>query len=337
MSLTYRKIKSNLSKIKFKLGFNPVIQKTKDIRKYIPEPYKSVIIIYADFELAWAWRYSKDLLRKKNRISNIALRERNNIPEILKQCEIYNIPITWATVGHLFLEECKKENGVSHPDIKRPGYFENKYWIFNEGDWFDDDPCGSYKESPEWYCPDLINKILNSSVRHEVGCHTFSHIDCRDVVCSKQVFESEINKCKRLASEYGIHLKSFVHPGHTIGNLNNLFESGFSSYRTDSGNILGYPAKHSSGLWEIKGTMELTNIKKWDINYNIDFYKEIVDRSIKNNSLCVFWFHPSFDKISLEKILPVLFSYINNKKNEILVTTAGEYVNLLNRNLWKKN
>lgn len=332
MILKPKIIKPYLSKIKFNLGFNPKIEKVDDFRKYVPEPYKAALIFYADFELAWAWRYSKAYVNRKSDVKKIALKERSNIPDILILCDMFRIPVTWASVGHLLLDECSKENDIAHPDIPRNKYFENKYWIFDKGDWFDDDPCSNYKLSSEWYCPDLIQKILNSKVKHEIGCHTFSHIDCRDEICSPEVFTAEINECKKLALSKNIELKSFVHPGHTIGNLEKLFELGFESYRTDFGNILGYPAKHRSGLWEIKNTMELTYRKKWDVNFNIGFYKEIVDRAVKNNSVCVFWFHPSFDKTFLEKILPELFSYVDLNRDEIFISTAGEYTAWLNKN-----
>jgi len=332
VDINIKKIRNVLSKIKFKIGLDPKIEKTDDYEKYIPDSYKSVLIFYADFELAWAWRYSKALINNKKEVRKIALNERENASKIIELCELYNISITWATVGHLFLEECKNENEIVHPDIYRTKHFENDYWIYSDGDWFDDDPCSNYKDSPEWYCPDLIKKIMNSKVKHEIGCHTFSHIDCRDSICSKKVFDSEISECKRLAEQFNVNLESFVHPGHTIGNLDNLFKSGFTSYRTDYGNILGYPVKSLSGLWEIKGTMELAFRKKWSVDFNIKFYKKIVDRAIKNNSVCVFWFHPSFDITFLENILPELFSYLDKRKNEILVTTAGDYVKWLNRN-----
>ncbi len=325
-----KKIKSRLSKLKFQLGFNPKIEKTENYRKYIPEPYESVIINYADFELAWAWRYSKKYRNYKNEILKIAARERENVPDILILCDMFKIPITWATVGHLLLDECKIIDGTKHSEILRNNYFDNEYWSYNRGDWFDDDPCTNYRLSPEWYCPDLIKKILNSQVKHEIGCHTFSHIDCSDTICSKDVLISEINECIRLAKLYGLELKSFVHPAHTIGNLDTLFELGFTSYRTDYGNILGYPEKKPCGLWELKGTIELTNRNKWDVNFNIEFYKKIIDRAIKNNTVCIFWFHPSFDKLFLEKILPEIYSYINDKKDKILITTANEYIRLLN-------
>jgi peptidoglycan/xylan/chitin deacetylase (PgdA/CDA1 family) len=326
------RIRSNLSKVKFRLGLNPEIEKSKDFIRYIPEPYKSVLLFYADFELAWAWRYSKTYLENKSEIKNIARRERENIPGILHLCDVYNIPITWATVGHLFLEECDKTNNLAHYELPRIPYMENEYWQYSKGDWFDDDPCSNYLESPEWYCPDLIKMILKSKVKHEIGCHTFSHIDCRDEICSKEVFENEINLCKNLANNFRINLKSFVHPGHTIGNLNSLPELGLTSYRTDFGNILGYPEIHNGKLWQIKGTMEFTYKKNWSINYNLKFYKKIVERAIKNNCVCVFWFHPSFDKKFLEEIFPDLLEFINEKRDEIYISTADKYVNWLNSN-----
>jgi len=321
-----RILRSSLSKLKFRLGLNPRIVRNNENFNFIPAPFKSVVLFYADFELAWAWRYSKEFCNKKDEIKKNALRERKNVPEIIKLCEKYEIPVTWATVGHLFLDRCEKKDGLAHPDILRNNYFENDYWKFDKGDWFDEDPCGNYKDDPEWYCPDLIDLILKSKTKQEIGCHTFSHIDCRDSVCSSEVFETELNKCKELSGKLNIDLKSFVHPGHTIGNLDSLKKLGFSSYRTDYGNILGYPSKEANGLWEIKGTMEIAYRKKWDVNYNIEFYKTIVDRAIKNNLLCVFWFHPSFDTKCTEEIMPALFEYINLKKEDIRAMTVTDYI-----------
>ena len=52
--------------------------------------------------------------------------------------------------------------------------------LYVVGDWFDADP-GSERAGesdwPNWYGPDMIRSILDRRVRHEVGCHTFSHVD----------------------------------------------------------------------------------------------------------------------------------------------------------------
>lgn len=324
-----KNIKSALSKINFALGRTPRVEKNVDYKMFIPEPYKAVITLTADFELAWAWRYTKSDSNPFEKALSKAKLERKNTPIILDLCEKYNIPITWATVGHLFLEKCEKVHGLSHPEIPRLSNFENEFWKFSGDDWFEYDPSLNFKDSPEWYCPDLINMILNSKVKHEIGCHTFSHIDCRDEVCPKEVFDAEIHLCKELASENKIKLNSFVHPGHTIGNLDNLANHGFTSFQTDPDNILGYPVKHKNGLWELKRTYEFNYRPDWSLNYHIYRYKKIIDRAIETKTVCNFWFHPSFDERFMSKVFSEILNYLNTLTSDIKVFTVGDYINYL--------
>lgn len=324
------KVKPYLSKLKFLFNKNPLIERGFLAEEYIPSPYQSVLTITADFELAWAWRYSKS---SKNPIEKAKIKgkmERENIPKILELCNTYNIPITWATVGHLFLESCSKKNEIAHSNLPKLDHFENEYWKFEGEDWFENDPCSNFQKAPEWYCPDLIKQILNAKVKHEIGCHTFSHIDCSDEVCSAVVFAAEINECIKEASKLGLTFESFVHPGHTIGNLKTLSELGFTSFQSDPGNILGYPVQHQKKLWELKRTYEFTYRKDWSIDYHIYRYKKIIDRAIKNKTICNFWFHPSFDTTFLGKILPDIFQHISSLRNEIWISTVGQYVDWLN-------
>ena len=326
-------IKPLLSKLNFALGRNPKIEKKTVWRNYIPEPFKSVLLISADFELAWAWQYAKAFDNPVEETNKMAILERANIPSILELCELYKIPITWVTVGHLFLESCNRINGLAHPEIPHLPHFENDFWRFDRGDWFQHDPCSNYHDAPEWYCPDLIKMILDAKVKHEIGCHTFSHIDCRDEVCPPDLMRAELRECKKLAKEWGINLKSFVHPGHTIGNLDVLVEEGFTNFRTNNRNVLGYPKKHGSGLWEFEQTTEFVYRKEWSIDYHIYRYITIIKRAINSNTVCVLWFHPSFDPIIVENILPEVFRFIDEKRKKIWVTTITEYVEWLKNRL----
>jgi len=325
----YKKIKPYLNRLNFYMGNNPKIADNNNRHQFIPSPYKSVVLISADFELAWASRYTKNAKDPYQKAINNAKRARKNIPKILKCCKDYNIPITWATVGHLFLNKCFAKDSVAHPNILRLNHFENEYWRYDKGDWFDCDPCTNLKESPEWYAPDLIQNILNSDIKHEIGCHTFSHIDCSDKICSDAVFNCEINECKLQAEKFNIELETFVHPGHIIGNLDNLSKMGFTSFRSNNRNILGYPAKHKNGLWEFEQTAEFAYQPQWSIEYHIYRYKKIIDRAIKSKTLCYLWFHPSFNSIVIDEILPSVFTYIQEKKNQIWITTHRKYVNWL--------
>jgi len=324
------RIRSVLSRINFAVGRNPRVKKCWDRSHYIPEPFQAVVLIQADFEMAWAWRYSKSFFDPLSAAMEKARQERSNIPKILELCDRYQIPITWATVGHLFLSDCQRVNGIPHPEIGRLGPFENEYWRFSGGDWFEYDPCSTAFEAPEWYAPDLIKEIIDGQVKHEIACHTFSHVDCRDRICPPKVMRSEIEACKKVAAPYGLELKSFVHPGHTIGNLEILREFGFLSFRTDYTNILGYPIFRGDGLWELKSTMEFVFRKEWSAEYHIYRYKRIVDRAIRNHSVCIFWFHPSLPSLFVEKVMPEIFSYLDEKREEVYLATSAEYAVWLN-------
>ena len=180
-------------------------------------------------------------------------------------------------------------------------------------------------QNPEWYAPDIIKNILESPVKHEIGCHTFSHIDCRDGICPPELMHAELRECKRLAKEFNLQLSSFVHPGHTIGNLDVLAREGFTNFRTDYRNVLGYPKRHENGLWELEQTAEFVFRKDWPVDYHIWRYIEIIKRAIKSNTVCVFWFHPSCNSVVVEKIFPPIFQFINDHRNDILITTHNDY------------
>lgn len=318
-------IKAQLSKVKFFLGKSPIIESGLKA-KFIPPEYKSVFLLSADFELAWAPRYDKKVSNAFNFALSKAKTERNNIPKIIDICEKYNIPITWATVGHLFLESC---NGTHNEIPEVPKYF-GPFWDFQKDNWFEYDPATDYKTSPEWYCPDLIQQIIDSPVKHEIGNHTFSHIDCRDGICPPELLRAELRESKKLAQSFGLELKSFVHPGHTIGNLDVLAEEGFTSFRTDYRNVLGYPKKHYNGLWELEQTAEFNLRKEWSIDYHIQRYITILKRAIKSNTVAVFWFHPSFDSSITDKIWPEVFRFLDENRDKIWITTHKEYIDWLN-------
>jgi hypothetical protein len=312
---------------------NPIVEKRRaDYRKYIPEPYKGVIIISADFELAWAWRYVKNVDDPLSISYEKARRERLNVPIILELSKKYRIPITWATVGHLFLEKCTSNHQSPHKDVKRLNYFENEWWRYNQGEWFQHDPCSDYKTAPEWYCPDLIRKILDSDILHEIGSHSFSHIDCTDAICPPDVLKSELNACAEAAMPFGVKLESFVFPGHTMGNYPVLPEMGFTSMRTNFINTIGYPVKHFDGFWEHKATMEIEYNVEWSVEYNTHRYRKIIEKTISNNSVCNLWFHPSFSDRCLEKILPDIFQLLYENKDILWVTTMKGYTDWLKKN-----
>lgn len=325
-------LRGQLRKVKFTLGIDPIVEHSDDNNhSYIPTYFKAVCLISVDFELAWGFRFSNATEDPLHRAISLGMQTRENVPIILNLCEIYEIPFTWATVGHLFLSSCERTGGLPHNNIKRIQYFRNQYWNFDQRDWFAHDPCTNYVTDPAWYCPDLIRQIYASAAGHEIGCHTFSHIDCSDSICPDEVFKSEMMECQKLADQFGVRLKSFVHPGHQIGNLDNLAQLGFTSYRTDQGDTLANPCRHRSGLWQFKNTAELCLRKGLSTNYQIKRYKTIIDRAIKYHKVCVFWFHPSLPVGFFHQVLPEVLAYLQLRRNEICSLTHAKYSDFLDR------
>lgn len=276
---------------------------------------KGIVIISADFELAWAWRYSK---RKVDPIE-MARRERENLPMILNKLNELNISITWATVGHLFLDSCKCKNGKAHGDLPRTDYFENEYWKYDKGDWFDIDPCGNYKTHPEFYAPDLIEMILNSKMTHEIGCHSFSHIDYSEKHSSKELVEADLLACEEAAKRFGVKLESFVFPGNFHGHFDLLEKHGYKVVRYKNNELkeIGFPEPLTDNLKGIHDSLAFDIAEEgWDYNYVLWKMKKYVEKAIEKKAIAHFWFHPSIEQEQIDNYFFPFLKYLQNERDK---------------------
>ncbi len=330
-------VNSILTKILFKFSTKPFVKKDeiKPANKF-PNGQKGGVIISADFELGWAWRYARKYKSPLKKSSEMAELARSNFPILLKLFEDYNIPITWATVGHLFLKECK--NG-DHDWMHCIPYFENKNWRYYSGDWYDCDPASDYKKDPHWYAPDLIKSIIGSKVNHEIGCHTFSHIDFSDKNCLPVVADDEIKACLNASKSFNLDLKSMVFPGGTFGNIPILKKYGFKIYRKNVKYDLAYPYKDEYGLIITPTSVSFGKYHNWSAKYYISRYKRYIDKAINTGTIAHFWFHPSLDRWTIDKVLPSVFGYLKEKRdtNILWIGTMREIANHINNlNLYQK-
>lgn len=295
------------------------------IQYFLPTPYvmpdtvptnmkfpgceKGGLIITADFELAWAVRYSK---RDVDPIQYANI-ERENVPLILKLADEYMIPITWATVGHLFLHSCSRGD---HDWMSRIPYMDD-HWRYTSGDWFDHDPYTNLLSNPEWYAPDLIAKIINAEVKHEISCHTFSHVDCSDKNCPAQVLDDEINACRVEADKLGIGFSSIAFPGGTAGNFAVLLKHGIKIYRRRIGKYeIAYPYRDPFGLLvSPTGPTISRSHRSWSIQEEFHYYKKAIDKAIRKNSLVHMWFHPSANIQTFSELMPLIMRHASNKRN----------------------
>ena len=151
---------------------------------------------------------------------------RNLVRRLLGLLDVYEVPATWAFVGHLLLERCHRyADGTVHPEVLRPRY------AWYPHDWHHCDPATDVRRDPWWYGPDVLEMVLSARVKHEIGTHTFSHIIVDDPACTAQIFRSQLTACVDLHNRYGLEIHSIVFPRNRIAHLEVLTEFGISAYR----------------------------------------------------------------------------------------------------------
>jgi len=296
---------------------------------------KPTFIISLDTELIWGYvayplHKGMDLLKRDDK------KVRGCIDALLNLFEKYNIPATWAVVGHLFLNQCEKKNGIPHKDMPR----------FRE-DWYSFDPCTDIQRDPLYYGKDIVEKILSNRIEHEIGYHSFSHVIFSE--CSRDVAEAEIKEGIKLAKKVGITLKSFVFPNNNIGHIDVLKENGFEIYRGKNlgrwhvnqnilirkfnggiDMIIAQPAepKWKDGIWEIPTSMLFCNPKS---KFNVLPKAKIgLYLAIRSKKVFHIYLHPH-DLLrypSLKEDLDEFLGIVAKKRDEgkIKVMTMGSLV-----------
>lgn len=182
---------------------------------------KGVFAISIDTELAWGSFDRGGIIKYKDAYGS----ERSIISRILDLFKRYDISATWAIVGHLFLNNCKKEKEGVHPDIVRP----NHRWF--KKDWFSLDPATDLSKDNFWYASDVVGQIRRAQPKQEIASHSFCHPIFSDKGCTRKVADSDIAKCVELAEKEGIKLKTFVFPRNAPAYLDILLKYGFKVFR----------------------------------------------------------------------------------------------------------
>lgn len=278
-------------------------------------PQRGILCLSADVEMAWGWRFA---VPRGAGYEVYASRERANFTSIRDKLDQLKIAVTWAVVGHLLLDSCKRENGRAHSDMLRPMFFRNEYWHFDEGDWYDNDPCADYKSAPNWYAPDMIREILSSRVEHEVACHSFSHIGFNERYCSMELADAELRKCEEVTASFGIKPVSMVFPGNEPGHFDLLAKYGYKCVRYFPRRRveISLPMKLKEGLWAIPESSNIVPDDNWNSKYILWRLKKYIDKAVKKRVLCHLWFHPSITGERIQQVLFPILEYCVRKRDE---------------------
>ena len=215
--------------------------------KTVSKLEKGIFTISLDFELIWG---TADLFGVENFREACELERNQVVDRLLELFNEFEIPATWCTVGHLFLDSCQASENTKHPEIVRPTH------SWHENDWFVQDPCGNEADDPLFYGKSLIQKIIDSPFKQEIGCHSFSHVIFGDEGCSVESARSDIAECIKVAKNFDVKLNSFAFPRNRVGHLDVLKEFGFTCYRGstpkwyEQGEERSY-VKRLAHLWDV--------------------------------------------------------------------------------------
>ncbi len=151
---------------------------------------KGTLTLSIEVELAWGLHHRGE----KSPFSKDRETETRTLERIIELSERYDIPISFDFVGHLLLEGC-----------------DGKHYHGHQDGWFDRDPGTDHIEDPLYYAPDLVEKVLNSAMEHEISTHSFSHIWVDEV--ADEVLSWELKKVRSLHDDLDIQPPvSFVPP-----------------------------------------------------------------------------------------------------------------------------
>lgn len=167
------------------------------------------VVLSIDAELAWGFH---DLPNPPARRIEAA---RPSWERLLATLEKFSIPATWAIVGHLFLPEC---DGFHRTHPASP-------------DWFARDPGGKAENHDSWFGPDLVREIQSAETPHEIGCHSFSHVEFGKRETTREIAVAEVEASIKAAASMGVPLHSFVFPRNNVGYRSVLSSYGFTCYR----------------------------------------------------------------------------------------------------------
>ena len=179
-------------------------------------------VISLDFELHWGFFDLMSVDQYQENLANVG----KVIDGLLELSALYDVKITFATVGFLFAKD-KKELLAFTPKIK-PTYTKealNPYPLLNN--------IGTNEiDDPYHFGYSILEKIKRDG-HHEISTHTFSHYYCNEAGQSTSQFNSDIAAAKNIGEHFGTPIKSIVFPRNMVNDeaLKVCKDAGITSYR----------------------------------------------------------------------------------------------------------
>ena len=285
------------------------------------------VVISIDAELGWGF-HRRDLPQERLESARVGWKRLAGL------CSEYDIPATWAIVGHLFLSNCDTRH-ADHP--RGPEWFrcEQEEWA--------DRPSLRYG-------PHLIADVFDDPVAHEIGCHTFSHVSFGRPETTAATARSEIKRCLAAVPWTELSLRSFVFPDNAVGHRDILAEYGFECYRgpgpgsptnfekvtaatvgmpqpdlvtpsIDEYGLVNVPASLNLFSFEGRAKRLVTRLFEDPV---VERARHGIDAAANGEGVFHMWLHPS-DFIGRSEIarLRTIFEYLDKRRQDLQVETMG--------------
>lgn len=166
-------------------------------------PATGAVVLSLDAELAWGFHDLDPMPTERVEVA------RNGWWECLSLFDEFGIPATWSIVGNVFLDGTRMSSDGG---------------VVTQAN-------GPETAPKNWFGPDLIRAVQNAEVGHEIGCHTFLHLEFGDATTTRQAAAAELRESVRVANEWNIDFDSFVFPRNNVGHRELLAEFDFRCYR----------------------------------------------------------------------------------------------------------
>ncbi len=177
--------------------------------------------------------------------------------------------------------------------------------------------------------PETFQQIIESNLLHDIGVHTFTHIDLSEEHCTVDVARDEVLRCINFLEKVRRPV-TFIFPWNRVKYLDVLRELGFATYRGNGQTQLTYPYKQEE-LWNIPQTYYLTEKSVNEVN----FIRKLIDLAIAYNVVVHIWTHLwnmalEGDAVEFaDRVMEPLLGYAKQRRDEgsIWICTMRELAN----------
>jgi hypothetical protein len=283
-----------------------------------------IFTLSLDFELIWG-KLDKP---EWPRFRDVCARERDVVVDrLLGLFSEYDIPATWCTVGHLFLDRCGPSESARHSGIACAAGGEHAHIRLAR------DPGTSEDRDPLFYGRELIERVRRCPTPQEIGNHTFTHVVADERVCTAEVMDAELEASTAAARALGLKMTSFAFPRNRIRHVGLLARHGFTAFRGQdmvwyertprrrwyhrAGHLYDVvaagtpsavlPVWHREGIWEIPGSMLYTPSygcrRVLPASWRVCRAKSGIEDAVRTRRIFHLWFHPTDVVVRMDDML----------------------------------